>query len=253
MKFIPYVCCGDPNLDFTYNLIKTLASYSYLIELGIPFSDPIADGKAIQVAANRALKNGINVEKVFEMVERLRKDKISVPFVFMTYYNIVYSYGCENFLQKMKEINVQGLIIPDLPFGEDLEFEKLAKKYGVSIINLIAPNTREERAKDILKNEKTFTYLVSVAGVTGSRGEASKESLEFVKRIRSIAKGNKLFVGFGISTVEQANQFMRAGADGVIVGSELINIYSKYITDGKINYNIVLKDIEEFAREIQSI
>src|SRR3989338_2514264 len=111
MKFIPYVCCGDPSIEFTYELIKTLAPYSHIIELGIPFSDPIADGKTIQEAANRALKNGVNVEKIFGIVEKLRREGVTVPFVFMTYYNIVYSYGSGKFLRRMKEAGVQGIII----------------------------------------------------------------------------------------------------------------------------------------------
>lgn len=252
MKFIPYVCCGDPDLDFTYQLVKTIAPYSHIIELGIPFSDPIADGKTIQAAANRALKNGVTIEKIFTMVKRLRNEGIVTPFVFMTYYNIVYSYGCEKFLEKMKEISVQGIIIPDLPFGEDKEFEKLAKDNEISIINLIAPNTKEERAKEILANEKLFTYLVSTTGTTGARDKVSEDSVNFVKRIRTLApNGQKLFVGFGISNSEQAKQFVQVGADGVIVGSEIINIYSNFINNGKIDQTSALNEIEKFAKQMQ--
>ena len=132
------------------------------------------------------------------------------------------------------------------------EFEKLAEEYEISIINLIAPNTKEERAKEILNNEKKFTYLVSVAGTTGARGEVSEQSLEFVKKIRPLAPNGQLFVGFGISNAEQAKKFVQAGADGVIVGSEIINIYSKYIVNGKIDENKVLEEIEKFAEVIQS-
>lgn len=244
MKFIPYVCCGDPNIEFTYELVKRLAKYADIIELGIPFSDPIADGKTIQKAANRALKNGVTLEKIFEMVKKLRSvDRITVPFVFMTYYNIVYAYGKENFLKKMNNVGVEGLIIPDLPFGEDKEFEKIASGHGITIVNLIAQNTEEDRAKRILKKENMFTYLVSVKGVTGVRGEISEESLEFVKRIQTIAgKENTLCVGFGISTIEQAKQFVDAGADGVIVGSKIVDIYSS------INErDNALEEIEKFA------
>jgi len=255
MKFVPYICCGDPDLEFTCKLVKTFAPYSYLIELGIPFSDPIADGKTIQKAANRSLKNRTNIEKIFSMVERLRREKVTTPFVFMSYYNIIYSYGKEKFLSKMKEIEVQGIIIPDLPFGEDLEFEKLARTYNISIINLIAPNTRLERAKKILNVPSFFTYLVSVAGTTGARGQVSKESLEFVKRIKKMA-GNanitQLFVGFGISNPEQAKQFIEAGADGVIVGSEIINIYSKYLEHGQ-SLERSLDDLKRFAKRMFEI
>jgi len=226
VKFIPYVCCGDPNLEFTEKLVETLSEHADIIELGIPFSDPIADGKTIQQAAARALKNGVTVEKIFEMVKRLRI-KLKTPFVFMTYYNIVYSYGKEKFLNKMKELEVQGLIIPDLPFGEDPEFEKIAKEKEISIINLIAMNTPKERARKILEKEGMFTYLVSVSGVTGARSEIDGKSLEFVKRIREIGPQNKLCVGFGISNAENANKFVNAGAEGVIVGSMIVEMYSK--------------------------
>lgn len=246
MKFVPYVCCGDPDLGFTHELIRVLAPHSEIIELGIPFSDPIADGKTIQKAAYRALKNGTNVEKIFSMVEKLREEKITTPLVFMTYYNIVYSYGCERFLQEMKRTGVQGIIVPDLPFGEDAGFEKLAGRHGISIIHLIAPNTGDDRAKRILESPSLFTYLVSIAGTTGARGSVSRESLDFVRRIRGLAgKDRKLFVGFGVSGAEQARQFAQAGADGVIVGSRIIDIYSK---GGK-----ALEDIGALAREISQV
>ena len=198
MIFIPYVCCGDPSIEFTEKLVRTLAPHSDIIELGIPFSDPIADGKTIQAAANRSLANGTTIEQIFEMVARLREngtntngtitditngtDKVVVvPFVFMTYFNIIYAYGCEMFLKRMKETGVQGLIIPDLPFGEDVEFEKLAESCGISIINLIAPNTTNERAEQILENSRNtnapFTYLVSSAGTTGTKDGVSPNPL----------------------------------------------------------------------------
>jgi len=254
MNFIPYVCCGDPSIEFTEKLIRTLAPHSDIIELGIPFSDPIADGKTIQAAANRALANGVTVEKIFGMVERLRANgtdgNVVVPLVFMTYFNIVYAYGREKFLKRMKEAGVQGLIIPDLPFGEDLEFESLAKSHGISIINLIAPNTTDERAKQILEKSRNtnalFTYLVSNAGTTGTRDSVSLESIEFVKRIRMLAGNgniNRLCVGFGISTKEQADAYIKAGADGVIVGSRIIELYSKHTKPED-----TLKEIENFAR-----
>lgn len=248
--FIPYVCCGDPSIEFTEKLVRTLAPHADIIELGIPFSDPIADGKTIQAAANRALANGVTVEKIFGMVERLRAngtDKIEVPLVFMTYFNVIFAYGKEKFLKRMKAVGVQGLIIPDLPFGEDLEFESLANAYGISIINLIAPNTTDERAKQILEKSRNahalFTYLVSSAGTTGTKEGVSANSIEFVKRIRTLAGNqNKLCVGFGISNAGQAKQFIEAGADGIIVGSRIIEIYSEHAEQED-----ALKEIEQFA------
>lgn len=261
--FIPYVCCGDGGIEFTEKLVRTLAPHSDIIELGIPFSDPIADGKTIQKAANRALAGGVSVQKIFEMVQRLRKSGVHTPFVFMTYYNVVYAHGKEAFLLKMKEIGVQGIIVPDLPFGEDEEFEKLARENGIGIVNLIAQNTKEERAKEMLGKEKLFTYLVSVAGTTGARGEVGEKSIEFVKRIRKIAGAgkigqakparaategcSKLCVGFGISNAQIAQKFHEAGADGVIVGSRIIDIY-----EGKKEQE-ALAEIAQLAREIKGI
>ncbi|MDO8553778.1 MAG: tryptophan synthase subunit alpha [Candidatus Micrarchaeota archaeon] len=252
MMFVPYVCCGDPNLEFSYQLIKKLAPYSTIIELGIPFSDPIADGKTIQMAANRALKNGVTVEKIFAMIKLLRKEGIKTPFVFMTYYNIVYSYGKEKFLERITTSSVQGIIIPDLPFEEDPEFENLAEKHGIGIVKLIAPNTEEKRAKKILTNEKLFTYLVSTTGTTGAKREIGNESLDFVKRIRKLAGNDKkLYVGFGISNAAQAKEIVNAGADGVIIGSRIIDIYSKFIgTDGEMTIGAI-EQVEKFVKEIK--
>ncbi|MBU0591724.1 tryptophan synthase subunit alpha [Candidatus Micrarchaeota archaeon] len=250
MMFVPYVCCGDPNLEFSAKLIRALARHADIVELGIPFSDPIADGKTIQMATSRALANGVNIEKIFGMVAMLRHEGIEVPFVFMTYYNIVYAYGREKFLKMMKEVGVQGLIIPDLPFGEDPEFENMAENEGICIIGLITQNTKKERAKKILEScgSSMFTYLVSVSGVTGVRDDIDKESIEFVKRIRKLA-GNKkkLCVGFGISNKKQAEEYHKAGADGIVIGSHIINIYSKYINGDKVDETRSLNEIETFC------
>ena len=248
MMFIPYVCCGDGGIAFTEKLVKALAPHSGIIELGIPFSDPIADGKTIQRAANRALAGGASVQEIFGMVMRLRKDGVQTPFVFMTYYNVVYAHGREKFLRKMKEAGVQGIIVPDLPFEEDEEFEKMAQREGIAVVNLIAPNTKETRAGKILAREKLFTYLVSVAGTTGARGEVKEESVEFVKRMRRLAgSGKKLCVGFGVADAQSAQKFRVAGADGVIVGSRIIDICEK---ESEAD---ALMQIGRLAREIRKI
>ncbi len=251
MKFTPYICCGDPNMQFSYKLVKTLAPYSHAIELGIPFSDLIADGRSIQAAAERALEAGATVDRIFSMVEKLRTEGISVPFVFMTYYNIVYAYGREKFLQRMRRAGVQGIIIPDLPFGEDVEFEKLAEQQGIGIVKLIAPNTPDNRAKQLLANESLFTYLVSTTGTTGARSNVDSGAIEFVKRIRNVASmHNVLCVGFGVSNAGQANKLVEAGASGVIIGSKLIDIYSECMNNGSMDEEKALDKIEKFAMEI---
>ncbi len=248
MKFMPYVCIGDPSIPFSLRLLKALAPYSDFFELGVPFSDPIADGPAIQEAGQRALKSGANISQILDFAGKLRKE-IFTPFVFMSYFNPIYAYGKEKFLQDAKKAGACGLIIPDLPFDEDEAFERLAEKEGVPLIGLISPSTPDSRAKKILAKKAPFTYLVSVSGTTGERKEVAKESLDFVKRIRSLAGENKeLSVGFGISRPEHAKAFESAGASGVIIGSQIVRIYSRHIMAGKINEKEALSEISEFAK-----
>ncbi|PIU21414.1 MAG: tryptophan synthase subunit alpha [Candidatus Diapherotrites archaeon CG08_land_8_20_14_0_20_34_12] len=251
MKVIPYICCGDPNINFTFDLIKTVAQYSNFIELGIPFSDPIADGKTIQKATARSLKNGITIEKIFKMCSRLKKEGLEVPLVFMTYYNIIYCFGAGKFLIKMKHAGIKGLIIADLPLGEDKGFESLAKKHQISLIHLIAPNTSNERCLEILKHAGLFTYVVSLSGITGARKKADIEGLTLVRRIRKIAKIKKLFVGFGISSPEQAKAFEKVGADGIIVGSKIIDIYGRCIKGRKIDGKKALNEVKKFIKKLR--
>lgn len=250
MKIIPYICCGDPNINFTFNLVKTLAPYSTFIELGIPFSDPVADGKTIQEAAIRSLKNGTTIGKIFKMCLRLKEESLDVPFIFMTYYNIIYCFGAEKFLIKMKHAGIKGLIIADLPLGEDKGFESLAKKHRISLIHLIAPNTSKKRCREILKNAGLFTYVVSLSGTTGARKKAGIEGLTLMEKIGKIAKNKKLFVGFGISNSKQAKAFEKAGADGIIVGSKIIDIYSRYIKGKKIDEKKALTDAGKFIKKL---
>lgn len=255
MNFVPYLCCGDPSLSMTKSFVKAMEPYSAVIELGIPFSDPIADGKTIQEASIRSLNNGTNTDMVFGMVRELRSEGILIPFVFMAYYNTVYSYGRGRFIKKMKDFGVQGLIIPDLPFGEDREIEAVAKAGGISIIKLIAPNTVPERAGELIENEGMYTYLVSAYGTTGARSDVSEESLEFVRRMRKFAgNGKTLYVGFGISNAGQARRFAGAGADGVIVGSALIEIYSGRTLKGSSEgLKPEIDRMESLARSIHNI
>jgi len=246
MKLTPYICCGDPNLEFSKKLAMAF-SHCEIIELGIPFSDPIADGKTIQEATQRAIANGMNTEKAFDFAKKLRAEGMVSKLVFMTYYNILHAYGKEKFVTSMKESGVDGIIIPDLPFREDEEFEELARKHNVSIVNMIAGNTSKKRAKEILENETLFTYLVSTYGTTGSRQEADREGIELVRRTRAIAgKRNKLYVGFGITRPKQAKQYIDAGADGVVIGSAIIGIYSKAMDDENSEEK-ALELVKEFA------
>ncbi|VVB57385.1 Tryptophan synthase alpha chain [uncultured archaeon] len=258
MMFIPYISCGDPDVEFSRKLVQALAPHSDLIELGIPFSDPLADGPTIQAASSRALAGGMNTDKALEMVKKLRADGVKTPFVFMTYYNVIYAYGTARFMQASREAGVQGVLVPDVPMGEDEELEKEVEKNGLFIVQLIATNTPDERARKILQKEAagSFTYLVSVAGTTGERKKVADESLEFVKRIRKLAannSSNRLCVGFGVSDAEAGRQFVQAGADGVIVGSKLISMYVKNIKDRKKveGEEAVLAEIAQFAKSFK--
>lgn len=248
---VPFVCVGDPNVEFSYRLVKALEPFSDLIELGIPFSDPIADGKTIQEASDRAIKNGMSVKKVFLFAQKLKKNEFSKPLVFMTYYNIVHSFGQKKFFEEMKKNQVDSLIVVDLPFEHDKKFEKLARYFGVSLISLVTENMPKEKVKRIFEKKAPFVYLVSSKGVTGTRQEVSEKTVLFVKRIRKIAgQEKKLCVGFGVSKKSHVKKLVQAGADGVIVGSKIISIYSDAMQSGE-NENSALKSVECFVAELK--
>lgn len=223
--FIPFITCGDPSLETTEELVYAMEKAGAdLIELGIPFSDPTAEGPVIQAANIRALSGGVTTDKVFEMVEKIRK-KTSVPMVFMTYANVVFSYGTEKFCRRAAETGMDGLILPDVPFEEKEEFASVCRKYGLDLISLIAP-TSHERIREIAKEAEGFVYGVSSLGVTGVRKEITTDIGEMVKMVKS-QKNIPCAVGFGISTPEQAEK-MASQADGVIVGSAIVKLCETY-------------------------
>ena len=226
--FIPFITCGDPDLETTKACIREMVcNGAGLIELGIPFSDPTAEGPVIQGANIRALAGGTTTDKIFEMVTELRKE-ISTPMVFMTYANVVYSYGSERFLAACARVGIDGLILPDLPYEEKEEFLPVCRKYGVNLISLIAP-TSAGRIAQIAKEAEGFIYLVSSLGVTGTRSEITTDLGSIIKVIRENS-AVPCAIGFGISTPEQAAK-MAAISDGVIVGSAIIKILARYGTD----------------------
>lgn len=226
--FIPFITCGDPDLETTKAIVKAMADNGAdLIELGIPFSDPTAEGPVIQEANVRALKNGVTTDKIFDMVRELRQS-ITTPMVFMTYANVVYSYGTERFVSTCKEIGMDGIILPDIPYEEKDEFAPTCEQYGIDFISLIAP-TSAGRIAMIAKEAKGFVYIVSSLGVTGVRKEITTD----VGALAAMVKENTnvpCAIGFGISTPEQAAA-MAAKADGAIVGSAIIRIVAKYGKD----------------------
>ena len=223
--FIAFITCGDPDLETTGAAVRAaVANGADLIELGIPFSDPTAEGPVIQGANIRALQGGVTTDKIFEFVKELRQD-VQVPMVFMTYSNVVFSYGAERFIGTCRDIGMDGLILPDLPFEEKEEFLPICHKYGVDLISLIAP-TSENRISMIAKEAEGFLYIVSSLGVTGMRSEIKTDLAAIVDVVR---KNTDIpcAIGFGISTPEQAKK-MADMSDGAIVGSAIIQLLEKY-------------------------
>ena len=240
--FIGFLTAGDPNLEKTEEyVLKMVQAGADLIEIGIPFSDPIAEGIVIQEANIRALSAATTVEKVFEQVKSIRR-KTEVPLVFLTYLNPVFHYGYDAFLARCKECGIDGIIIPDMPYEERGEILDIAAKYDVDIISMIAP-TSEERIGMIASKAKGFVYVVSSLGVTGVRSEI-KTDLESIVEVIKKNTDIPTAIGFGISTPEQAKHFSQF-ADGVIVGSAIVKIIAKYgenAGDGLYNYVKSMKD-----------
>ena len=235
--FIPFVTCGDPSLDVTEEVVYAMVEAGAdLIELGIPFSDPTAEGPVIQGANIRALAGGMTTDKVFDLVRFFnckssspnQSGVQSIPMVFMTYANVVFSYGSERFISTCKEIGIDGLILPDIPYEEKDEFDGICKQYDVDLISLIAP-TSHERISMIANDASGFVYCVSSLGVTGTRTKITTDigaMVDLVKKTKNIPCA----VGFGISTPEQAKQ-MAEKSDGVIVGSAIVKLCAQYGKD----------------------
>ena len=223
--FIAFITVGDPDLETTERVVHAaVENGADLIELGIPFSDPTAEGPVIMEADEVALKAGTTTDKVFELTKKLR-ETITVPMVYMTYANVVFSYGCEKFAQKASDAGMDGLILPDVPYEEKEEFTEVFDRYGLDLISMIAP-TSEDRIAMIAKEAKGFIYMVSSLGVTGTRSEITTD----ISAMTDLVKKNSevpCAVGFGISTPEQAAR-MAELSDGVIVGSAIIKIIAKY-------------------------
>lgn len=245
--FIPFITCGDPDIETTKKIVQAAADNGAdLIELGIPFSDPTAEGPVIQAANIRALSKGITTDDVFELVKDLRKT-ISIPMVFMTYANVVFSYGAEKFMKNCQGTGVDGIILPDLPFEEKGEFADVCKKYDVALISLIAP-TSHQRIAMIAKEAEGFIYLVSSLGVTGTRSEITTDLASIVKIIRENTD-IPCAIGFGISNPEQAAK-MAAISDGAIVGSAIIKIMAEHGTDAPSHVGEFVKSMKSAVLKV---
>lgn len=245
--FIAFITCGDPDLATTAAAVRAaVANGADLIELGIPFSDPTAEGPVIQGANLRALRGGVTTDQIFAFVKELRRD-VTVPMVFMTYANVVFSYGAERFISTCKDIEIDGLIIPDLPFEEKEEFLPFCHQYGVDLVSLIAP-TSENRIAMIAKEAEGFLYIVSSLGVTGMRSEIKTDLASIVKVVRENTD-IPCAIGFGISTPEQAKK-MAELSDGAIVGSAIIKLLE---THGKDAPKYIGEYVKTMKNEVASV
>jgi tryptophan synthase alpha chain len=219
---IGYITVGYPNIDNTVEIAQILAQNGCdIIELGIPFSDPMADGATIQKASFQAIKNGVNINTCFEIANTL-KQTIKKPVVFMSYYNPIFHYGLREFSLECARTGIDGLIVPDLPPDESIDLESLLRKYKIDVIYLLSPNSTEERIRIVALRSRGFIYLTSITGTTGARETLSSELEEFVTRVKNITR-QPLCVGFGISTTEQAKKVAQL-TNGVIIGSRILQI-----------------------------
>ena len=226
--FIPFITGGDPDVETTYELIKAMAANGAdIIEIGIPFSDPIAEGPVIQEADLRALSSGTTTDALFDMVVRLRKE-IDIPLIFMTYANPIYVYGKERFMKRCADVGIDGVIVPDIPFEEKAELSGVCMENGIDLISMIAP-TSDDRIETIAKEAEGFIYCVSSLGVTGVRSEIKTDIGAMVAHVKTVTD-TPVAVGFGISTPEQAKK-MAALSDGAIVGSAIVKIVAQYGKD----------------------
>ncbi|WP_207634107.1 tryptophan synthase subunit alpha [Halalkalibacter urbisdiaboli] len=219
--FIPFITAGDPTADATVEIALSLQEAgASILELGIPYSDPLADGPTIQAASKRALENGMTLEKALHLVPKMRERGLTIPVVIFTYFNPLLQYGEERFTAQAEDLGIDGILVPDLPFEESEQLAALCNKHNLSLISLVAP-TSKQRIVKIAKKAQGFLYCVSSLGVTGARSELDPRVYEFLQTVRE-SSHVPIAVGFGISTKEQVN-VMKEHADGVVVGSALVS------------------------------
>lgn len=240
--FIGFVTAGDPDLQVSEQIMLNMAKGGCdLIEIGIPFSDPIAEGPVIQEANLRSLSQGTTTDKVFDLTKKVSA-QTDVPLVYMTYLNVLFKYGYDRFLQKAKDAGISGVIIPDLPYEEKDEVQSVAEHYGIDVISLIAP-TSEDRIKMIAKDARGFVYTVSSLGVTGTREEIKTDLESITKAIREVTD-TPVAIGFGINTPEQAKKYSHI-ADGIIVGSAIVKIVAEYGQNAPIRVYEYVKSMKD--------
>ena len=242
---MPFLMAGDPSLEITHNILLTLQEKGAdFIELGIPYSDPLADGPIIQLSASRALKSGTSLAQVLNLLKTL-KGKLNIPVILFTYFNPLLSFGFKRFCEIASNVGAAGIIIPDLPLEETTKFSQIANDFNLDLILLIAPTTPLERMKMISSRTRGFTYLVSVTGVTGERNNLENRVENLIGKLKGISS-TPIAVGFGISTPDHIIKVRHWGADGVIIGSAFV----KRISESK-NSQIV-NQVGKFCSEMRS-
>lgn len=240
-----YFTAGFPNLDDTANIVKQLqSSDADIIEVGIPFSDPVADGPTIQESNKRALDNGISLKLIFDQLAEIRSE-VNIPIILMGYINPVLQFGVEDFCKRCEEIGIDGLILPDLPMQEYIdEYQSVFEAHGLLNIFLITPQTSEERIREIDNNSRGFIYMVSLAGTTGAKANISEDQVSYFKRVKAMQLKNPTLIGFGISNHETFDRACKH-ASGAIIGSAFINVLEKA--------NNLEQDISAFIKSIKGI
>jgi len=243
---IPFTVLGDPDMETSFEILKKIVDNGAdILELGMPFSDPIADGPTIQTADTRALENGINIHKCIQLLEKIRNYS-AIPVGLLMYSNLIFNYGIEKFYKKIQELQINSVLIADVPVEESEEFVEISHKYKIDTVFLVTPLTTEERLREILEKCTGFVYLVSRLGVTGARQNLEKNTLELIKKVRP-KTDLPINVGFGISEPDHVKKIIRAGADGAIVGSALI----RKIENNLDNKEKMIREIGEFVGELK--
>jgi len=246
--FIPYVCAGDPDKAFTVELVETLLrAGADIVELGLPFSDPVADGPVIQRSMQRSLSGGFRTKDILETISTLRSRGATQPIVVMTYYNPILKFGVGSFCSRLADVGADGILVVDLPLEESEELEEVTHKHGLDIIRLVAPSTSDSRIDLILSRSSGFVYAVSVAGTTGARDVLPQSAEQLLKRLVH-RSSLPVALGFGISSPQQVHSAIEAGASGVVIGSKLISLYS----DGSSSREVALAKVQHFAEEMKA-
>lgn len=243
---MPHVYYGDPHEEFSQQLIHTLSNEADLLEFGIPFSDPTADGPTFQLACDRALRAGMTPLKCIQGIRKLRKEGITIPIIVTTYYNIPYVYGITSFVKAIQTAGAQAILVPNLPIEEAQPLFTASQKYHIDVILQISPATSPTRIQHIIKAAKGFIYIINVEGVTGARNRFHKSTFQLIDTVRK-QTDIPLLAGFGISQQQHAEEMVAAGADGVIVGSAYAKIYEKNLT----HPDDALPEIQELAKQIK--